>query len=117
MLSDLFQQKLQLSTGSLPQVCPGLCRGSGVGVGQSPPPKLNPASLSPLQLPLHPMPAPPDVPVTPNPGSAEQQPPPLLPGLVLPLPEVGPGVPSPSLSQCPLLWAVTPLPIVFSPGL
>lgn len=36
VLSDLFQQKLQLSTGSLPQVCPGLHRSWGVGMGQSP---------------------------------------------------------------------------------
>ncbi|XP_015471150.1 nck-associated protein 5-like [Parus major] len=81
VLSDLFQQKLQLSTGSLPQ------------------------------LPLHPVPVPPDVPVTPQPGSAEQQPPPLLPGLCLSLPEVLPPVPSgsPGLSPgAPPLDALSP---------
>nr|XP_032600715.2 LOW QUALITY PROTEIN: nck-associated protein 5-like [Taeniopygia guttata] len=81
VLSDLFQQKLQLSTGSLPQ------------------------------LPLHPVPAPPDVPVTPQPGSAEQEPPPLLPGLCLSLPEVLPPVPSgsPGLSPgAPPLDALSP---------
>ncbi|XP_031949715.1 nck-associated protein 5-like [Corvus moneduloides] len=81
VLSDLFQQKLQLSTGSLPQ------------------------------LPLHPVPVAPDVPVTPQPGSAEQQPPPLLPGLCVPLPEVLPPVPSgsPGLSPgAPPLDALSP---------
>ncbi|XP_039944284.1 LOW QUALITY PROTEIN: nck-associated protein 5-like [Hirundo rustica] len=74
VLSDLFQQKLQLSTGSLPQ------------------------------LPLHPVPVPPDVPVTPQPGSAE--PPPLLPGLCLSLPEcvVSPGPRCPLLSPSLDLW-------------
>ncbi|XP_067170337.1 nck-associated protein 5-like [Apteryx mantelli] len=48
-LSDLFQQKLQLSTGSLPQ------------------------------LPSHPPPAPADAPSSPQPGSAEQPPAPLPP--------------------------------------
>ncbi|CAN0012287.1 unnamed protein product [Bubo scandiacus] len=48
-LSDLFQQKLQLSAGSLPQ------------------------------LSLHPVPVPPDAPVSPQPGSAEQPPPPTAP--------------------------------------
>ncbi|XP_064590845.1 nck-associated protein 5-like isoform X2 [Zonotrichia leucophrys gambelii] len=81
VLSELFQQKLQLSTGSLPQ------------------------------LPLHPVPAPPDVPVTPQPSSAEQEPPQLLPGLCLSLPEVLPPVPSasPGLSPgAPPLDALSP---------
>ncbi|XP_030822868.1 nck-associated protein 5-like [Camarhynchus parvulus] len=81
VLSDLFQQKLQLSTGSLPQ------------------------------LPLHPVPVPPDVPVTPQPSSAEQEPPQLLPGLCLSLPEVLPPVPSgsPGLSPgAPPLDALSP---------
>ncbi|XP_055553221.1 LOW QUALITY PROTEIN: nck-associated protein 5-like [Falco cherrug] len=62
-LSDLFQQKLQLSAGSLPQ------------------------------LPLHPVPVPPDAPASPPLGSAEQPPPPLPPSCCIPLPE---GTPSPS---------------------
>ncbi|XP_050186935.1 nck-associated protein 5-like [Myiozetetes cayanensis] len=80
-LSDLFQQKLQLSTGSLPQ------------------------------LPLHPVPVPPDTPVTPQPCSAEQPPPLLPPGLCVPLPEVLPPVPSgsPGLSPgAPPLDALSP---------
>ncbi|XP_055649196.1 LOW QUALITY PROTEIN: nck-associated protein 5-like, partial [Falco peregrinus] len=63
-LSDLFQQKLQLSAGSLPQ------------------------------LPLHPVPVPPDAPASPPLGSAEQPPPPLPPSCCIPLPEVLPAVPS-----------------------
>ncbi|XP_032569281.1 nck-associated protein 5-like [Chiroxiphia lanceolata] len=80
-LSDLFQQKLHLSTGSLPQ------------------------------LPLHPVPVPLDTPVTPQPCSAEQPPPPLPPGLCVPLPEVLPPVPSgsPGLSPgAPPLDALSP---------
>ncbi|XP_064495018.1 nck-associated protein 5-like [Pseudopipra pipra] len=80
-LSDLFQQKLHLSTGSLPQ------------------------------LPLHPVPVPLDAPVTPQPCSAEQPPPPLPPGLCVPLPEVLPPVPSgsPGLSPgAPPLDALSP---------
>lgn len=94
MLSDLFQQKLQLSTGSLPQVCIG----AGVWHGAEPPQSLTQHLSSPLQLPLHPVPVPLDVPVTPQPGPAEQQPPPLLPGLCLSLPEVGTSVPNAFLS-------------------
>ncbi|XP_027763656.1 nck-associated protein 5-like [Empidonax traillii] len=80
-LSDLFQQKLQLSTGSLPQ------------------------------LPLHPVLVPPDTPVMPQPCSAEQPPPPLPPSLCVPLPEVLPPVPSgsPGLSPgAPPLDALSP---------
>ncbi|XP_042652884.1 LOW QUALITY PROTEIN: nck-associated protein 5-like [Tyto alba] len=80
-LSDLFQQKLQLSTGSLPQ------------------------------LSLHPVPVPPDAPVSPQPGSAEQPPPPPPPSRCLPLPEVTPSVPSgsPGLSPgAPPLDALSP---------
>uniref|UniRef100_A0A8C5NJ86 NCK associated protein 5 like n=1 Tax=Junco hyemalis TaxID=40217 RepID=A0A8C5NJ86_JUNHY len=85
VLSELFQQKLQLSTGSLPQ------------------------------LPLHPVPAPPDVPVTPQPSSAEQEPPQLAlrcsQGDVALSPQVLPPVPSasPGLSPgAPPLDALSP---------
>ncbi|KAM9214615.1 LOW QUALITY PROTEIN: nck-associated protein 5-like [Leptosomus discolor] len=80
-LSDLFQQKLQLSAGSLPQ------------------------------LPLHPVPVPPDIPASPQPGSAEQMPPPLPPSRCIPLPEVTPLVSSgsPGLSPgAPPLDALSP---------
>ncbi|XP_074932043.1 nck-associated protein 5-like isoform X3 [Phalacrocorax aristotelis] len=80
-LSDLFQQKLQLSAGSLPQ------------------------------LPLHPVPVPPDTPASPQPGSAEQLPPLLPPGCCIPPPEMTPSVPSgsPGLSPgTPTLDALSP---------
>ncbi|XP_049675098.1 nck-associated protein 5-like isoform X2 [Accipiter gentilis] len=70
-LSDLFQQKLQLSAGSLPQ------------------------------LPLHPVPVPLDAPASPQPGIAEQPPPPLPPSRCIPLPEVTPSVPSGSPGLSP----------------
>ncbi|KAM6308009.1 nck-associated protein 5-like [Podargus strigoides] len=85
-LSDLFQQKLQLSAGPLPQ-------------GPLP------------QPPLHAGPVPADVPVSPQPGSAEQPPPPLPPGRCPPIPEVTPSVPSgsPGLSPgAPPLDALSP---------
>ncbi|OPJ69171.1 hypothetical protein AV530_010286 [Patagioenas fasciata monilis] len=56
-LSDLFQQKLQLSAGSLPQLL------------------------------LHPVPVPPDAPASPPPGSTEQPPPLLPPSRCVPVPE------------------------------
>ncbi|KAM6112229.1 LOW QUALITY PROTEIN: nck-associated protein 5-like [Phoenicopterus ruber ruber] len=80
-LSDLFQQKLQLSAGSLPQ------------------------------LSLHPVPVPLDTPASPQPGSAEQPPPPLPPGRCVPPPEVTPSVlsGSPGLSPgAPPLDALSP---------
>ncbi|XP_064899777.1 nck-associated protein 5-like isoform X2 [Columba livia] len=80
-LSDLFQQKLQLSAGSLPQLL------------------------------LHPVPVPPDAPASPQPGSAEQPPPPLPPSCCVPVPEVTPPVPlgSPGLSPgTPPLDALSP---------
>ncbi|XP_074421094.1 nck-associated protein 5-like isoform X1 [Larus michahellis] len=70
-LSDLFQQKLQLSAGSLPQ------------------------------LPLHPVPVPPDPPATPQLGSAEQPPPPLPSAFCIPPAEVSPSVPSGSPGLSP----------------
>ncbi|XP_063997672.1 nck-associated protein 5-like [Pogoniulus pusillus] len=70
-LSDLFQQKLQLSAGSLPQ------------------------------LPLHPVPVPLDAPACPQPSSAEQPPPPLSPSHCIPLPEVTPLVTSSSPGLSP----------------
>lgn len=45
-LSDLFQQKLQLSAGSLPQVCPGLPGGEG-GIKRQSPSKSLTQHLSP----------------------------------------------------------------------
>lgn len=130
-LSDLFQQKLQLSAGSLPQVRLRLCQcwggGGGRVAGQSPLKSLT-CRLPPLQLPLHPVPVPLDAPASPQPGIAEQPPPPLPPSRCIPLPEVStsiskphcPGVPlsrlwhSPSLSSCYCLFQAcgVPKPVV-----
>ncbi|NXJ71156.1 NCK5L protein, partial [Rostratula benghalensis] len=70
-LSDLFQQKLQLSAGSLPQ------------------------------LPLHPLPVPLDAPASPTSGSAEQPPPTLSSAHCIPTPEVPPSLPSGSPGLSP----------------
>ncbi|NXI45818.1 NCK5L protein, partial [Galbula dea] len=80
-LSDLFQQKLQLSAGSLPQLLPHL------------------------------VPVPLDTPASPQSGSAELPPPQLPPGCCIPLPEVTPSVTSgsPGLSPgAPSLDALSP---------
>ncbi|NXV20620.1 NCK5L protein, partial [Cepphus grylle] len=71
-LSDLFQQKLQVSAGSLPQ------------------------------LPLHLVPVPPDSPATPQLGSAEQPPPTLPSAFCIAPLEVGTGVPEPLCPGVPL---------------
>ncbi|NXX48376.1 NCK5L protein, partial [Tricholaema leucomelas] len=84
-LSDLFQQKLQLSAGSLPQ------------------------------LPLHPVPVPLDAPACPQPSSAEQPPPPLSPSHCIPLPEVGTSVSNPAPAPAPGLSPGAPTLDTLSP--